>query len=64
MDTGWLKDKLGNKIAPKTLISQVQDASGVLLQTHLDSINQSISEIKNQLDIDISEIAELVGGDA
>ena len=33
--TGWLKDKDGNKFAPKTLTSQVQTSDGVLLEDKL-----------------------------
>lgn len=39
--TGWLKDKNGDKFAPKTLTSQVQTSNGVLIE---DKIQAEISE--------------------
>lgn len=35
--TGWLKDKNGDKFAPKTLTSQVQTSDGVLLEDKIQS---------------------------
>lgn len=44
--TGWLKDKNGDKFAPKTLTSQVQTSDGVLLedkiQADLDAAKEDI----------------------
>ena len=36
--TGWLKDKNGDKFAPKTLTSQVQTNDGVLLEDSMSAI--------------------------
>lgn len=51
--TGWLKDKQGNKFAPKTLLSQVQTNDGTLLedklQTELDAIQDRVIEDALQL---------------
>ena len=51
--TGWLKDKQGNKFAPKTLLSQVQTNDGTLLedklQTELDAIQDRVIEDDWQL---------------
>lgn len=33
----WLEDKTGAKIAPKTLVSQVQTADGILLEDKIQS---------------------------
>lgn len=35
--TGWLKDKNGDKFAPKTLISQVQTSDGILLEDKIQA---------------------------
>ena len=43
--TGWLKDKNGDKFAPKTLESQVQDNKGILLEDKITNINE-IAELK------------------
>ena len=40
--TGWLNDKNGEKFAPKTLISQVQDANGVLLEDKLNNLTPTV----------------------
>lgn len=49
--TGWLKDKEGNKFAPKTLTSQVQTSDGTLfedkIQADLDELETSVN---NKLD--------------
>lgn len=41
--TGWLKDKEGNKFAPKTLTSQVQTSDGILLE---DKIKEDLSALE------------------
>lgn len=46
--TGWLKDKNGDKFAPKTLTSQVQTSDGVLLE---DKIQSDLSTKINVSDI-------------
>lgn len=51
--TGWLKDKNGDKFAPKTLTSQVQTSDGILIEdkiqadieASLDSVNTLIDNI-------------------
>ena len=55
--TGWLKDKNGDKFAPKTLSSQVQTADGVLLEDKLqDDLNAAKAEILDSIaeNIDMS----------
>lgn len=48
--TGWLKNKNGEKFAPKTLSSQVQTADGTLLEEKINSDLDSLKqEIKNLL---------------
>jgi hypothetical protein len=37
VNTGWLKNNDGEKFAPKTLLSQVQNNDGVLLEVLLGS---------------------------
>ena len=37
--TGWLKNENGEKVAPKTLVSQVQTTDGTLLE---DKINTKV----------------------
>jgi hypothetical protein len=44
--TGWLKDKNGDKFAPKTLISQVQTNDGILLE---DKIQADLDAVKNEI---------------
>lgn len=44
--TGWLKDKEGNKFAPKTLTSQVQTSDGTLIE---DKIQADLAEKQNAL---------------
>jgi hypothetical protein len=46
--TGWLNDKNGDKFAPKTLTSQVQTNDGVLLDTKLDEIKESVDNAVSQ----------------
>jgi hypothetical protein len=41
--TGWLNDKNGEKFAPKTLISQVQDNDGVLLEDKLNNLTPTVA---------------------
>ena len=44
--TGWLKDENGEKIAPKTLTSQVQTSDGTLIENKIASdIQDAISKI-------------------
>lgn len=55
--TGWLKDKEGNKFAPKTLSSQVQTVDGVLLEDKLqEDLNAAKTEILDSVieNIDLS----------
>lgn len=55
--TGWLKDKEGNKFAPKTLSSQVQTVDGILLEDKLqDDLNTAKAEILDSVieNIDMS----------
>lgn len=49
--TGWLKDKNGDKFAPKTLTSQVQTSDGTLIE----------DKIKADIDTAKEELAPLVG---
>ena len=44
--TGWLKDKNGDKFAPKTLSSQVIDSDGVNLE---DKIEDKLNELRNEM---------------
>lgn len=56
--TGWLKDKNGNKFAPKTLTSQVQTGDGTLLEDKIqDDLNAAKAEILDSIaeNIDLSE---------
>jgi hypothetical protein len=60
--TGWLKDKNGDKFAPKTLASQVQTNDGILLE---DKIQQDIENkitiaLNSTKDYTDTEIANLV----
>lgn len=41
--TGWLKDKNGDKFAPKTLVSQVQTNDGILLEDKISDIENAAS---------------------
>lgn len=50
--TGWLKDKQGNKFAPKTLTSQVQTSDGTLLE---DKIQDDLNAAKSALQVDIDK---------
>lgn len=50
--TGWLKDKQGNKFAPKTLTSQVQTSDGTLLE---DKIQDDLNAAKAALQVDIDK---------
>lgn len=50
--TGWLKDKQGNKFAPKTLTSQVQTSDGILLE---DKIQDDLNAAKSALQVDIDK---------
>lgn len=50
--TGWLKDKQGNRFAPKTLTSQVQTSDGVLLE---DKIQDDLNAAKSALQVDINK---------
>lgn len=55
---GWLKDKNGDKFAPKTLSSQIQTADGVLLEDKIqDDLNATKAEILDSIaeNIDLSE---------
>ena len=55
--TGWLKDKEGNKFAPKTLSSQVQTVDGILLEDKLqEDLNAAKAEILDSVieNIDLS----------
>lgn len=57
--TGWLKDKDGNKFAPKTLTSQVQTSDGVLLedkiQADLDAAKEDIlANVSIEVDTELS----------
>lgn len=47
--TGWLHDKNGDKFAPKTLTSQVQTSTGILLEDHINEL------------IDVKMAAEISG---
>lgn len=51
--TGWLKDKEGNKFAPKTLTSQVQTSDGVLLEDYVNTetgkLSEAIAELNDEL---------------
>lgn len=44
--TGWLKDKEGNKFAPKTLSSQIQTSDGILLE---DKIKADLDAAKTEI---------------
>ena len=44
--TGWLKDKNGEKFAPKTLTSQVITSDGVALES---AIEEKLDELKNEI---------------
>ena len=44
--TGWLKDKEGNKFAPKTLTSQVQTNDGTLIEDKIQADLNELSETK------------------
>jgi hypothetical protein len=57
VNLGWLSDTNGNKIAPKTLISQVISDDGVALEEKLDNIHVITEDNKNE---DIPEHAVLV----
>lgn len=48
--TGWLKDKNGDKFAPKTLTSQVQTNDGTLLEDKLTiDLNQAKTEVYDKI---------------
>lgn len=49
--TGWLKDKNGDKFAPKTLTSQVQTSEGTLLE---DKIRADLDATKAEIISDVS----------
>lgn len=52
--TGWLKDNNGEKFAPKTLSSQIQDNDGTLFEDKIqDSLNTMKSEILNNISIEV-----------
>lgn len=44
--TGWLKDKNGDKFAPKTLTSQVQTNDGILIE---DKIQADLNALQDAL---------------
>lgn len=52
--TGWLKDKEGNKFAPKTLTSQVQTSDGILIE---DKIQAELDTAKAYTDTAVSGLA-------
>ena len=54
INLGWLKDKNGDKFAPKTLTSQVQTVDGTLIE---DKIRSDIATLKD-------EVTELLSGKA
>lgn len=72
--TGWLKDKNGNILAPKTLTSQVQTSDGVLIEDKIQADKEGIlslisalsTAVNNFLDVDdetkdqLSEIIALI----
>lgn len=58
--TGWLKDKNGDKFAPKTLTSQVQTADGVLLE---DKIAEEINAAKEYTDTKTENLASTASVD-
>lgn len=72
--TGWLKDKNGDKFAPKTLASQVQTSDGTLIEDKIQADKEDIlslisalsTAVNNFLDVDdetkdqLSEIIALI----
>lgn len=46
INIGWLKDKNGDKFAPKTLTSQIQTSDGILLE---DKIGTDLSALKEEV---------------
>lgn len=58
--TGWLKDKEGNKFAPKTLTSQVQTSDGTLLEDKIQAdLDIAKSEILENVSIDVDDALSL-----
>lgn len=53
--TGWLKDKNGDKFAPKTLISQVQTNDGILLEDKIQAdLEEAITNVSIDVDTELS----------
>ena len=47
---GWLKDKQGTRVAPKTLTSQVQTNDGTLLETKIQNdITAATNKLKSNI---------------
>lgn len=55
--TGWLKDKNGDKFAPKTLTSQVQTSDGILIE---DKIQTDLESVKTYINTKLSELPDPV----
>ena len=54
--TGWLKDRDGDKFAPKTLISQVQTSDGTLLEDKIQSdLDAAKEDILANVSIDVDD---------
>ena len=54
IQTGWLKNNNGEKIAPKTLVSQIQENDGTSLETKLQNLAY-LNEEDNEIITDVEE---------
>ncbi len=54
--TGWLKDKNGDKFAPKTLTSQVQTSDGILIEDKMQAdLDAAKEDILANVSIDVDD---------
>ena len=49
VNTGWLKDNNGEKFAPKTLSSQVVTSDGTILESKINAMEATLSDVTDNL---------------